>query len=98
MYPPRRMNFDNPAWRNTPLRKVTIGKVGKLTPEEARKEAEAILAKAELGQDVARDRAKPALEVAPAMPSPRLSPQRTPLFVRACRRWVTDSARPSPSY
>lgn len=44
--------------RNTPLRKVTIGKVGKLTTEEARKEAEAILAKAELGQDVAHERAK----------------------------------------
>jgi integrase len=44
--------------RNTPLRKVTIGKVGKLTAEEARKEAEAILAKAELGQDVAQERAK----------------------------------------
>ncbi|WP_459628613.1 tyrosine-type recombinase/integrase [Alsobacter sp. R-9] len=44
--------------RNTALRKVTIGKVGKLTADEARKEAEAILAKAELGQDVAHERAK----------------------------------------
>lgn len=44
--------------RNSPLRKVTIGKVSKLTAEEARKEAEAILAKAELGQDVAQERAR----------------------------------------
>lgn len=49
--------------RNTPLRKVTIGKVGKLTTEEARKQAEAILAKAELGQDVAQERAKARTEL-----------------------------------
>ncbi|MFN8831656.1 MAG: tyrosine-type recombinase/integrase [Labrys sp. (in: a-proteobacteria)] len=44
--------------RNSPLRKVTIGKVGKLTAEKARQEAREILAKAELGFDVAEERAK----------------------------------------
>jgi integrase len=39
--------------RNSPLRKVTIGSVGKLTPEEARAAARKILAKAELGEDTA---------------------------------------------
>jgi integrase len=39
--------------RNSPLRKVTIGSVGKLTVEEARAAARKILAKAELGEDVA---------------------------------------------
>lgn len=39
--------------RNSPLRKVTLGSVGKLTVEEARAAARKILAKAELGEDVA---------------------------------------------
>ncbi|PTM50416.1 site-specific integrase [Phreatobacter oligotrophus] len=39
--------------RNSPLRKVTLGSVGKLTVEEARAAARTILAKAELGEDVA---------------------------------------------
>jgi integrase len=44
--------------RNTPPRKVTIGSYGKLTVEEARTEAGKILAKAELGDDVAAERAR----------------------------------------
>lgn len=44
--------------RNGPTRKVTIGKYERLTVEQARDEAKRILAKAELGQDEAGDRAK----------------------------------------
>jgi hypothetical protein len=43
--------------RNTPARKVTIGVYGKITVEDARKVASRILAKAELGEDVAAERA-----------------------------------------
>lgn len=44
--------------RNSPTRKVTIGSFGKLTVEQARDEARSILAKAELGEDVAGEKAK----------------------------------------
>jgi integrase len=44
--------------RNSPVRKVTIGTYGKLTVEEARKEALKTLAKARLGEDVAETNAK----------------------------------------
>lgn len=44
--------------RNSPVRKVTLGSYGKLTVEQARKAAEAILAKAELGIDEAGERAR----------------------------------------
>jgi integrase len=43
--------------RKTPVRKVTIGTYGKLTVDEARDEARKVLAKAELGLDVAAERA-----------------------------------------
>lgn len=49
--------------RNSPVRKVTIGSYGKLTVEEAYKEALKILAKAELGDDVAATRAKQRAEM-----------------------------------
>ncbi len=44
--------------RNSPTRKVTIGAFGKLTADQARSEARRILAGAELGTDVAEERAK----------------------------------------
>lgn len=44
--------------RNSPTRRVTIGKFPKITVEQARAKAREILAKAELGEDVAGDRAK----------------------------------------
>jgi integrase len=44
--------------RNATPRKVTIGVYGKLTVEQAREEAAKILAKAELGEDVALQRAR----------------------------------------
>lgn len=44
--------------RNSPVRKVTIGAFGKLTVDQARTEAKRILAGAELGTDVAAERAK----------------------------------------
>ena len=44
--------------RSSPVRKVTIGTYKKLTVEVARKTASKVLAKAELGQDVAAERAK----------------------------------------
>ncbi len=44
--------------RKTTTRKVTIGAYGKLTVEQAREEAVKILAKAELGEDVAQQRAR----------------------------------------
>ena len=49
--------------RNSPVRKVTIGTYGKLTVEEAREAALKILAKAELGDDVAATRAKQRAEI-----------------------------------
>ncbi|OWK28965.1 site-specific integrase [Sphingomonas mucosissima] len=44
--------------RTSPVRKVTIGSHGKLTVEQARDAASKVLAKAELGEDVAGARAK----------------------------------------
>lgn len=44
--------------RNSPVRKVTIGAFGKLTVDQARTEAKKVLAGAELGTDVAAERAK----------------------------------------
>lgn len=44
--------------RNATPRKVTIGVYGRLTVEQAREEAGKILAKAELGEDVALQRAR----------------------------------------
>ena len=44
--------------RNATPRKVTIGAYGKLTVDQAREEAGKILAKAELGEDVAQERAR----------------------------------------
>jgi integrase len=49
--------------RNSPLRRVTIGAVGKIDVEEAREAARKILAGAELGQDHAADRAKARAEL-----------------------------------
>ncbi|MDP3659224.1 site-specific integrase [Phenylobacterium sp.] len=49
--------------RNTPVRKVTIGSYGKLTVDAARKAASEVLAKAELGSDVAAERAKKRAEM-----------------------------------
>ena len=49
--------------RNSPVRKVTIGTYGKLTVEQARDKAAKVLAKAELGEDVAGDRAKERAEM-----------------------------------
>src|ERR1700719_2935984 len=49
--------------RNSAARKVTIGAYGKITVEEARAEAAKILAKAELGNDVAAERARARAEI-----------------------------------
>ena len=49
--------------RNSPVRKVTIGSHGKLTVEQAREAASKVLAKAELGEDVAHARAKQRAEM-----------------------------------
>lgn len=49
--------------RNSPLRKVTIGAVGKMEVERARAEARKIIAGAELGQDHAAERAKARAEM-----------------------------------
>jgi hypothetical protein len=49
--------------RNTPSRKVTIGTYGKITVGQARQEAAKILAKAELGQDVALERGRERAEM-----------------------------------
>lgn len=49
--------------RNSPVRKVTIGTYGKLTVEEARDTAAKVLAKAELGEDVASSRSKKRAEM-----------------------------------
>jgi integrase len=44
--------------RNTVVQRVTIGTYGKMTVEEAREAARKVLAKAELGEDVAEQKAK----------------------------------------
>ena len=49
--------------RNTPWRRVTIGAVGTITVEVARKEAERIIASARLGQDHAAQKAKKRAEM-----------------------------------
>jgi hypothetical protein len=49
--------------RNATTRKVTIGVYGKLTVAQAREEAASILAKAELGEDVALQRARSRAEM-----------------------------------
>jgi integrase len=49
--------------RNSPARKFTVGVYGKLTVEQAREEALKVLAKAELGDDVAATRAKQRAEM-----------------------------------
>ena len=49
--------------RNSVARKVTIGVYGKITVEEARAEAAKVLAKAELGRDVAAERARARAEM-----------------------------------
>jgi integrase len=49
--------------RNSPVRKVTLGAYGKITVEEAREAASKILAKAELGEDVAAERARQRSEI-----------------------------------
>lgn len=49
--------------RNSPLRKVTIGAVGKIEAERAREAARKIIAGAELGQDHAAERAKARAEM-----------------------------------
>lgn len=49
--------------RNAAVRKVTIGTYGKITVEQAREEAARILAKAELGEDVALQRARIRAEI-----------------------------------
>jgi hypothetical protein len=49
--------------RNSPVRKVTLGSYGKLTVEKAREAASKVLAKAELGDDVAADLAKKRAEM-----------------------------------
>jgi integrase len=49
--------------RNATTRKVTIGAYGKLTVEQAREQAGRILAKAQLGEDVALQRARTRAEI-----------------------------------
>jgi integrase len=49
--------------RNTPLRRVTIGAVGKIEADKARDEAKAIIRGAELGEDRAAVRAKARAEL-----------------------------------
>lgn len=49
--------------RNATPRKVTIGTYGKITVEQARDEASKVLAKAELGEDVAAERARVRAEI-----------------------------------
>ncbi|MER9142037.1 site-specific integrase [Mesorhizobium sp. M0871] len=44
--------------RNTPLRRVTIGAVGKIEADAAREQAKRIIRQAELGQDFAADKAR----------------------------------------
>lgn len=50
--------FYRTGGRNSPVRKVTIGTVGKMDVEKAREAARKILAGAELGQDHAAEKAK----------------------------------------
>jgi integrase len=49
--------------RNTPLRRVTIGAVGKIEADRARDEARLIIRQAELGQDRAAEKAKARAEM-----------------------------------
>lgn len=49
--------------RNTPLRRVTIGRVGKIEADKAREEAKSIIRQAELGQDRAAEKAKARAEL-----------------------------------
>jgi integrase len=49
--------------RNTPLRRVTIGAVGKIEADKARDEASAIIRQAELGHDRAAEKAKARAEL-----------------------------------
>ncbi len=49
--------------RNTPLRRVTIGTVGKIEADKAREEARTIIRQAELGQDRAAEKAKARAEM-----------------------------------
>lgn len=49
--------------RNTPLRRVTIGAVGKIEADKARDEAKAIIQQAELGYDRAAEKAKARAEM-----------------------------------
>jgi integrase len=49
--------------RNTPLRRVTIGAVGKIEADKARDEAKAIIRGAELGEDRAAARARARAEI-----------------------------------
>lgn len=49
--------------RNTPLRRVTIGSVGKIEADKAREEARTIIRQAELGQDRAAEKAKARAEM-----------------------------------
>jgi integrase len=49
--------------RNTPLRRVTIGTVGKIEADQARKEALVIIRQAEIGQDRAAEKAKARAEM-----------------------------------
>lgn len=49
--------------RNSPTRKVTVGSYGKVTVEQAREAASKILARAELGEDVAEAKAKERAEM-----------------------------------
>lgn len=49
--------------RNTPLRRVTIGTVGKIEADKAREEARVIIRQAELGHDRAAEKAKARAEM-----------------------------------
>ena len=49
--------------RNTPLRRVTIGTVGKIEADKAREEARTIIRQAELGHDRAAEKAKARAEM-----------------------------------
>lgn len=49
--------------RNSPLRRVTIGAVGKIEADKAREEAKSIILQAELGQDRAAEKAKARAEM-----------------------------------
>lgn len=49
--------------RNSPLRRVTIGSVGKIEADKAREEARRIIRQSELGQDAAADKAKARAEM-----------------------------------